>query len=120
MAEKAGVAYLYLIICELCELCEQMYHLSIFSGKCLYFQETLRTRNSAKYKPPGNLIEAIALAATAKAAKAAKRRSGIQAANAAACCLSGARAPAYCLLAADIICRNLKDLLPFLHKVHTF
>ena len=25
--------------------------------------------------------------------------------------LSGARAPAYCLLAADIICRNLKDLL---------
>ena len=24
MAEKAGVAYLYLIICELCELCEQM------------------------------------------------------------------------------------------------
>ena len=47
----------------------------------------------------------------AKAAKAAKRRSGIQAANAAACCLSGARAPVYCLLAADIICRNLKDLL---------
>ena len=41
-----------------------------------------------------------------------KQRSGIQAANAAACCLSGARAPAYCLLAADIICRNLKDLLP--------
>ena len=36
----------------------------------------------------------------------------MQAANAAACCLSGARAPAYCLLAADIICRNLKDLLP--------
>ena len=24
MAEKAGVAYPYLIICELCELCEQM------------------------------------------------------------------------------------------------
>ena len=24
MAEKAGVAYLYLIICELCQLCEQM------------------------------------------------------------------------------------------------
>ena len=24
MEEKAGVAYLYLIICELCELCEQM------------------------------------------------------------------------------------------------
>ena len=39
MAEKAGVAYLYLIICELCELCEQMpsvYFLrkvSMFSGK---------------------------------------------------------------------------------------
>ena len=29
----------------------------------------------------------------------------------AAACLSGAQAPAYCLLAADIICRNLKDLL---------
>ena len=47
--------------------------------------------------------------------EAAKQRSGIQVANAAAgsaaCCLSGARAPAYCLLAADIICRNLKDLL---------
>ena len=42
--------------------------------------------------------------------EAAKQRSGIQAANAAACCLSGARAPAYCLLAADSICRNLKDL----------
>ena len=41
-----------------------------------------------------------------------KRRSGIQAAAGyTACCLSGARAPAYCLLAADIICRNLKDLL---------
>ena len=38
--------------------------------------------------------------------------SGIQAAIAAACCLSGARAPVCCLLAADIICRNLKDLLP--------
>ena len=39
MAEKAGVAYPYLIICELCELCEQMCRLSIFSGKCLYFQD---------------------------------------------------------------------------------
>ena len=44
MAEKAGVAYPYLIICELCELCEQMCRLSIFSGKCLYFQEKLRTQ----------------------------------------------------------------------------
>ena len=60
MTEKAGVAYLYLIICELCELCEQMCRLSIFSGKCLFFQEKLRTRNSAKYKPLGCLIEAIA------------------------------------------------------------
>ena len=33
--------------------------LSIFLGKCLCFQEKLRTRNSAKYRPPGNLIEAI-------------------------------------------------------------
>ena len=44
----------------------------------------------------------------------------MQAANAAAgsaaCCLSGARAPVYCLLAADIICRNLKDLLPRLRN----
>ena len=31
----------YLIICELCELCEQMCRLSIFSGKCLYFQEKI-------------------------------------------------------------------------------
>ena len=59
MTEKAGVAHPYLIICELCELCEQMpsvYFLrevSMFSGK-------LRTRNSAQYKPPGSLIEAIA------------------------------------------------------------
>ena len=63
MTEKAGVAHPYLIICELCELCEQMCRLSIFSGKCLYFQEKLRTRNSAKYKPLGCLIEAIANAA---------------------------------------------------------
>ena len=34
--------------------------LSIFLGKCLCIQEKLRTRNSAKYKPPGNIIEAIA------------------------------------------------------------
>ena len=113
MAKKAGVAYPYLIICELCELCEQKCRLSIFSGK-------LRTRNSAKYKPLGCLIEAIANAAVergsqcgqsngdsigsypvlptnntrisanscditktraaANAAKAAKQRSGIQAA----------------------------------------
>ena len=46
-----------------------------------------------------------------KSSEAAKQRSGIQAVNAAACCLSGARASAYCLLAADSICRNLKDLL---------
>ena len=56
MAEKAGVAQLYLIICELCELCEQMPSvyffrkvsmffskscLSIFLGKCLFFQEKI-------------------------------------------------------------------------------
>ena len=28
-------------MCELCELCEQMCRLSIFSGKCLYFQEKI-------------------------------------------------------------------------------
>ena len=69
-----------------------MCRLSIFSGKCLCFQEKLQR--------------------SGKSSEAAKQRSGIQAANAAACCLSGARAPVYCLLAADIICRNLKDLLP--------
>ena len=83
-----------------------------FQESVYVFQEKLRTRNSAKYKPPGNLIEAIvagrllllspwphyvpdksrctraectamnamaetiALAATAKAAKAAKRLTG--------------------------------------------
>ena len=47
MAEKAGVAHPYLIICELCELCEQMpfvyvlRKVSMFSGK-------LRTRNSSR------------------------------------------------------------------------
>ena len=40
-----------------------------------------------------------------------KWRSGIQAAASRFCCLSGAPATAYCLLAADSICRNLKDLL---------
>ena len=62
MAEKAGVAYLYLIICELCELCEQMPSV-YFLRKVSMFSVKLRTRNSAKYKPPGNLIEAIANAA---------------------------------------------------------
>ena len=37
------------------------------------------------------------------------------AANPLACCLSGVRTQAYCLLAADSICRNLKDLLPRQH-----
>ena len=73
----------YLIICELCELCEQMPSVYFFRKVSIF---------SGKV--------------------AAGRRSGIQVANAAACCLSGARAPVYCLLAADIICRNLKDLLP--------
>ena len=36
-----GVVHPYLIICELCELCEQMCRLSIFSGKCLCFQEKI-------------------------------------------------------------------------------
>ena len=108
----------------------------MFSGK-------LRTRKSAKYMPPGSLIEAIANATVERGSQCGeqdgdsiscqrtiresqllryhykqellrmhrKLRSGIQAANAAACFLSGARAPAYCLLAADSICRNLKDLL---------
>ena len=41
----------------------------------------------------------------------------------AACCLSGVRAPAYCWLAANSNCRNLKDLLPdstFFGKLSTF
>ena len=59
MAEKAGVAQLYLIICELCELCEQMSSVN-FIRKVSMFSGKLRTRKSAKYKPPGCLIEAIA------------------------------------------------------------
>ena len=90
--------------------------LSIFLGKCLCFQENYE-KNSAKYKPPGSLIEAIAtgrllllspwpnhvpnkgrctrdectamnamaetiaLAATAKAAKAANRTEIVSPAN---------------------------------------
>ena len=57
------------------------------------------------------LLRNVSIFSGKVAAKAAKQRSGIQAANAAACCLSGAQAPVYCLLAANIICRNLKDLL---------
>ena len=59
MAEKAGVAQHYLIICELCELCEQMPSVN-FLRKVSMFSGKLRTRKSAKYKPPGSLIEAIA------------------------------------------------------------
>ena len=84
MAKKSRGRHPYLIICELCELCEQMCRLSIFSGKCLYFQETLRTRNSAKYKPLGCLIEAIANAAEqqlSEAAKAANRTEIVSPAN---------------------------------------
>ena len=44
-----------------------------------------------------------------------RNTSGQSSSSSAACCLSGARAPAYCLLAADSICRNLKDLLPRQH-----
>ena len=44
----------YFAVCTLALL------LSIFIGKCLFFQEKLRKRKCAKYKPPGNLIEAIA------------------------------------------------------------
>ena len=55
MTEKAGVAHPYLIICELCEQMPSVYFLrkvSMVSGKV--------ARKSAKYKPPGYLIEAIA------------------------------------------------------------
>ena len=72
----------YLIICELCELCEQMPSVYFFRKVSIFLGKV--------------------------AAKAAKQRSGIPAANAAARLLR----PLYCLLAADIICRNLKDLLP--------
>ena len=67
-----------------------------------YKQEPLRMQRSSEATKRN----------TSGSMNTAKRRSGIQVANAAACYLSGARAPAYCLLAADIICRNLKDLLP--------
>ena len=47
MAEKAGVAYLYLIICELCELCEQMPSV-YFLRKVSMFSVKLRTRKSSR------------------------------------------------------------------------
>ena len=51
----------YSQMCNVCNVCNATLKLlSIFIGNCLFFQEKLRTRNSAKYKPPGNLIEAIA------------------------------------------------------------
>ena len=57
MAEKAGVAYLYLIICELCELCEQMpsvyffRKVSIFLGK-VAAKAAKRRSSEAEYKRP--------------------------------------------------------------------
>ena len=59
MAKKSRGRYPYLIICELCELCEQMSSV-YFLRKVSMFSGKLRTRNSAKYKSPGCLIEAIA------------------------------------------------------------
>ena len=48
---------LYSRMCNVCNVCNAS---SIFLGKCLFFQEKLRTRKSANYWPPRNLIEAIA------------------------------------------------------------
>ena len=47
MAEKAGVAHPYLIICELCELCEQMPSVYFLRKVSMFFsksceQETVR------------------------------------------------------------------------------
>ena len=58
MAEKAGVAYLYLIICELCELCEQMPSVYFLRKVSMFFsksceQEKVRTisRQEALSRP---------------------------------------------------------------------
>ena len=67
---------LYSRMCNVCNVCNAslllaatLLLLSIFIGKCLYFQEKLRTRNSAKYKPLGCLIEAIANAAVERSSQ---------------------------------------------------
>ena len=72
-----------------------------------YKQEPMRKQRSgiqAEYKR--NISGSIEYSESSEAAK--RNTSG----SSWFCCLSGAPAPAYCLLAADIICRNLKDLLP--------
>ena len=67
-------------MCELCELCEQMPSVN-FLRKVSMFSGKLRTRKSAKYKPPGSLIEAIANAAVERGSKAANRTEIVSPAN---------------------------------------
>ena len=52
----------YSQMCNVCNACNARLARCYvnFLGKCLCIQEKLRTRNIAKYKPPGYLIEAIA------------------------------------------------------------
>ena len=71
----------YLIICELCELCEQMCRLSIFLRKVSIFSGKVAKRNSAKYKPPGNLIETIANAAVERGSQGGHRTEIVSPAN---------------------------------------
>ena len=69
---------LYSRMCNVCNACNA---LSIFLGKCICFQEKLRTRNSAKYRPPGNLIEAIATQQLSEATMAGNRTEIVSPAN---------------------------------------
>ena len=48
MAEKAGVAYLYLIICELCELCEQMPSVYFLRKVSMFFRKSCERDSSRK------------------------------------------------------------------------
>ena len=73
MTEKAGVVHPYLIICELCELCEQMCRLSIFSGKCLFFQENYEKETVRSISRQETLSRLSPTQQLSEAAKAANR-----------------------------------------------
>ena len=72
---------LYSRMCNVCNTCNATLFLSIFIGKCLCFQEKLRIRNSAKYRPPGNLIEVIATQQLSEATMAGNRTEIVSPAN---------------------------------------
>ena len=53
----------YSRMCNVCNACNARFTAVNILRKVSMIQEKLRTRSSAKYKPPGNLIETIANAA---------------------------------------------------------